>query len=154
MNLIFLDVDGVLVSRKRLIDLYNKNKRRLSRLELFNYDCLEKLKILVDETDSVLVISSSWGKVESDRKILLEVLNEFGLDDRVVGYIPVLNEGKKEEIKQYINTLDNDINFIILDDVYSFGELDSYLIRTDNEIGLTMDNVNEGIRILSRNSNK
>ena len=61
MNLIFLDVDGVINSIKHLIEVYNETHKPHSGYSYpFDPNCLENLKRLVSETNSSLVISSTW----------------------------------------------------------------------------------------------
>ena len=61
MNVIFLDVDGVLNSVSNLIKVYNETHKSHSGYSYpFDPDCLENLKELVAVTKSNLVISSNW----------------------------------------------------------------------------------------------
>ena len=70
MNIIFLDVDGVLNSTKKLIEVYNQTKKSYSGCDYpFDEICLENLKTLVDATNSKLVICSTWRKYEEERKL-------------------------------------------------------------------------------------
>lgn len=69
MNLIFLDIDGVLNSHRKLKEVYNRTKKPHS---LYNYPfdeiCLSNLKLLVETTNSKIVITSSWRKDEEGIK--------------------------------------------------------------------------------------
>ena len=63
INVIFLDVNGVLNSTKKLIDLYiETGKPHLGINYPFDEECMNNLKYLVEETNSYLIISSSWRK--------------------------------------------------------------------------------------------
>lgn len=100
MNIIFLDVDGVLNSINKLIEIYNKTHKSHSGYSYpFDERCLENLQLLVQETDSKIVITSTWRKDEDGRKTLLNVLSKYELDNKVIGYTPVLEETRGIEIK-------------------------------------------------------
>ena len=107
MNIIFLDVDGVLNSIQSLKKAAIKNKRPYSGYDYpFDEKCLKNLKTLVDKTDSYIVITSTWRYDERGKKILLDKLREYNLDMRVVGYTSRLNKPRGEEIKAYLEEQD------------------------------------------------
>lgn len=146
MNIIFLDVDGVLNSVNKLIEVYNKTHKPHSGYNYpFDERCLVNLQLLVRETNSKLVITSTWRKDLEGRAKLINELKEYDLDKEVIGYVPVLNTNKEEEIKQYLSTLDYQVNFIILDDKVDMGSLLPYLVNTNPQVGLTYENVEQGI---------
>ena len=151
MNIIFLDVDGVLNSRNKLIEIYNKTHKPHSGYSYpFDERCLENLRLLVRETNSKMVITSTWRKDEVGRSTLLKVLSEYELDNRVIGYTPVLDETRGIEIKQFLISLKETANFIILDDDSDMGELMPFFIKTNKQVGLTYENVQEAIIKLNK----
>lgn len=151
MNIIFLDVDGVLNSINKLIEVYNKTNRPHSGYSYpFDEICLENLQILVRETNSKLVVTSTWRKDKEGRETLLNALKDYELDKEVIGYTPILlNEKRSVEIKKYLCTLKDRPNFIILDDDRNMEELLPFLIKTDTRTGLTYENVQEAIKKLN-----
>ena len=154
MNIIFLDVDGVLNSVNKLIEVYNKTHKPHS---LYNYPfderCLINLQLLVKKTNSKLVIISSWKKSLEGRCRLMEVLGKYDLDEEVIGFTSNLNT-KVEEIKEYLSKLNYSVNFIILDDKNDMEELFPYLVNTNPQVGLTEENVEETILKLNDQSKK
>lgn len=149
MNIIFLDVDGVLNSLTHAKELYLKNKRPYSGYDFpFDARCLNNLKYLVEETNSYIVITSSWRIHREGREILLFELKKYNLDTRVIGYTDVLHQRRGEEVKAYLNKLDCDVNYIILDDDNDFDGLEEYLIKTSFQNGLTKKDVELGIKKL------
>ncbi|MBR4002606.1 MAG: hypothetical protein IKI95_00865 [Clostridia bacterium] len=99
MDIVFLDVDGVLNSQNRLIELYNKTGKPHSGSNFpFDEKCLENLKILVKETGAKIVITSTWRKYENDMEILINKFKEYDLAKDVIGYTPILNRKREEEI--------------------------------------------------------
>ena len=151
MNIIFLDVDGVLNSLIHLKELYWKDKRSYSGFNFpFDERCLNNLKRLVDETDSYLVITSCWRINETGREILINELKKYNLDKRIIGYTDVLHTTRGEEIKAYLSKLGMDVNFIILDDDNDFMELEEYLVQTSFNNGLTGKETDIGIKKLKK----
>ena len=155
MNIIFLDVDGVLNSRNKLIEIYNKTHKPHSGYSYpFDERCLENLKLLVQETNSKIVVSSTWRKDKEGRITLLKVLSEYELDNKIIGYTPVLDKERGIEIKQFLISLKETHNFVILDDDLDMGELNPFLIKTNGQVGLTYENVQEAIIKLNKTKMK
>lgn len=151
MNIIFLDVDGVLNSRNKLIEIYNKTYKPHSGYSYpFDEKCLQNLKLLVQETNSKIVITSTWRKDEEGRKTLFKALNEYELHNKVIGYTPVLDQKREIEIKQFLINLKEKPNFVILDDDSDMGELIPFLIKINGQVGLTYENIQEAIIKLSK----
>lgn len=137
MNLIFLDVDGVLNSIEKDEKRYGDRRPYTDYYYPFNDNCLRNLKTLVEETKAYLVITSTWKNDKLGRDILLSELKKYGLNNKVIGYTEVLHEKKEEEIKSFLELLDESINYIIIDDDSDFDDLVDHLIKTNFEVGLT-----------------
>lgn len=150
MNMIFLDVDGVLNSKNKLISVYNKTKKPHSGYNYpFDEFCLENLRILVQSTNSKLVITSTWRMDDVGINTLLNILQIYNLDKEVIGYTPMLGTKRELEIKEFLSNFDIKPNFIILDDDYDFNELLPYLIKTKSQTGLTIDDVENAVKKLT-----
>lgn len=150
MNIIFLDVDGVLNSKNKLISVYNETGKPHSGYNYpFDEKCLENLRILVQLTNSKLVITSTWRMDDIGINTLLNILKVYNLDKEVIGYTPILGTKRELEIKEFLASLDNEPNFIILDDDSDFNELLPYLIKTNIQTGLAIDNVENAIKKLT-----
>jgi len=151
MNIVFLDIDGVLNSQNKLIELYNKTGKPHSGLFFpFDEKCLNNLKFLVEETNSKIVITSTWRKYEENMQILINTFKEYELDKRIIGYTPVLCTKREYEIAAYLNEIGRDVNYVIIDDITYMGELNSKLVVTSYKTGLTKENVNSAIKILKK----
>lgn len=151
MNIIFLDVDGVLNSLNKLIELYNKTSKPHSGSNFpFDENCLNNLKILVEETNSQIVITSTWRKYQKDIKILFNELKKYDLDKQVIGYTPILNKKREEEIIEYLNKLNIKVNYVIIDDIRDMGLLNDKLIVTSPITGFTEENMKKAIKILKK----
>lgn len=152
MNIIFLDVDGVINSVDHLIQVYNKTHKTHSGYSYpFDPKCLANLKELVNKTNSYLVISSTWRKNEEGMGILLKTLSKYDLAKSVIGCTPDLGLSRDNEIKKFLSDFQfADLNFVILDNESKMGDLLAYLVHTDTQVGLTSENVQQAIKILRK----
>ena len=151
MNIIFLDVDGVLNSINKLIEVYKETQKPHSGYSYpFDERCLRNLQTLVEKTNSKLVVTSTWRKHRKGKETLLNELRKYGLDKEVIGYTPVLLDGKRgKEIKEYLSTLEHRPKFVILDDDVDMEELMPFLIKINMQTGLTYEDVQNAIKKLS-----
>lgn len=142
MKVIFLDFNGVL-------DTYEN-------MDVINKDNLLRLKKLVDETNSKVVISSSLknnsyneGKYTDNLiKYLINPLNEVGIE--VLG-ITLNKETREEEITTYLIEHPEINSFYILDDEYEFSKYKDNFIKLDYlGNGLEDKHVSKAIYILKK----
>lgn len=80
---IFLDIDGVLVTRKELMKPFKKDRNHD-----FNKKCVENLEWLLEQTGAEVVISSSWriGRLEYMRDIFKN--RGFKYCEKIIGETP------------------------------------------------------------------
>ena len=151
VNIIFLDVDGVLNSIDYAKKVYEETRKPHSEYEYpFDPECLERLQRLVAKTDARIVITSTWRKTEEGKRTLQNVLEQYDLANRVIGYTPILNTKRGEEIKSFLETLNVEASYIILDDDSDMEELTPYLILTSMKTGLTEEKMTEGMQKLKK----
>ena len=149
MNIVFLDIDGVLNSINNLIRVYNETHKPHSGYSYpFDYNCLENLRELVIKSGSYIVITSTWRKSKEGIKKIFEVLSMYQLDQFVIGVTPNLGLSRGEEIKKYLSYIETNVNFVILDDDNDMGDLSQYLVKTNIINGLTKENVEQALNIL------
>lgn len=154
MDIIFLDVDGVLNSARNAIQEYNKYMISRSGYNYpFDKECVLNLKKIVEQTGAALVVSSAWRRTQTGRKKLLEELKKYDLNEKVIGYTPIMNGFRETEIEEYLKLFKEIPPFIILDDAEPFYNLEEHLVRTSMEIGLTEENVNESVYKLIKQRN-
>jgi len=79
VNIIFLDIDGVLTTLN-------------TKYYYLDPVCMGHLKKVVDATNAYFVISSTWRLYHMDR--LMPMLADCGLEDRVIGVTPSRKETK------------------------------------------------------------
>lgn len=140
MNIIFLDIDGVLNSMPYFESVRQK------RIELNNEIDESKLVILqqiVHENNAKIVLSSTWRDLEEPSNsscyemwnYLIKSLAKYGMD--LYSKTPYYHNDRPAEIKMWLDERpDKDnINYIILDDdydeeVFSLLGLGGHLIHT------------------------
>lgn len=144
MNIIFLDIDGVLNCQKylmnnhdKVIEFYKRHGNNINSIDLLverqMYDIdLEKVKILkdiIDSTNAKVVITSSWKKLEIFPYVICELKN-MGIP--VIGNTSDNGSNRGFGIKKYIDQNNID-NYVILDDeVFNDYDLEllSRLVKT------------------------
>ncbi|MGN1371763.1 MAG: HAD domain-containing protein [Candidatus Coprovivens sp.] len=144
MKVIFLDFNGVLDT---WFDMDN-----------INYDNLQRLKWIVDETDAKVVISSSikrnYVRTGVMGGILLKLVNcllDEGID--VIGVTPNA-ETREYEIMMYLHDHPEIDNYVILDDDYDMERLSEHLVKLppqsigQNQLGLQKHYAEAAIAIL------
>ena len=148
MNVIFFDIDGVL-------NYYQSRG--------LDWDIVDNLIKLAQETDSKLVMSSSWKDVlinpdrnsEPDKKYIQNLLNTMG--ELYIGYTPETPKDERElEVQEWLDNHPDVNNFVIFDDLdYRFEEFfGERFIKTSgfNKNGLTKENIQQAKIILKGNN--
>ena len=153
MNVIFLDIDGVLNSWQydHLHGTVHDGNIDETRLIL--------LKYLVEKSNAKIILSSSWRKHWNKDKSLcdsigieLETLfSKYQLS--IFDKTPELaNNNRAEEIKIWLNQNKDFAHFVIIDDMrFGWSELQAHLVNTNYRIGRGLEekHINEAIRILN-----
>jgi len=152
MNVIFLDIDGVLNCRH--------TRTRTSDGWCFVDDYLiERLKNLVMRSGARVVLSSTWregwnqeDETKNDISFteLRNKLNEFGIEifDRTGEH----RIDRWRAIKEYMERPREDPieHYVIIDDWDDMGEYINHLVWTNPSTGLTDEDVEEALRILEK----
>jgi hypothetical protein len=144
MSIIFLDIDGVLVTRRTA----SRNKA--------DFQCVLALNKILKETGADIVLVSSWRYKPIAE--MIDIFEGWGIE-RVDGFdyaphISLTSEKiveflREHEVAAWIAA--NDVySFVILDDNGNhYPTLKDYLIIPTFERGLTMDHAQEAIEILN-----
>ena len=163
-NIVFLDIDGVLnsecfyIKRSRNMKdlkmintsiLKEDNKTVLRLLSSIDLNAVDRVKILIEETNAKIVIISSLKVLDCFDKFC-NYLIDIGLP--IIDKTYNNNDNRGKGIKEYLYTHDVS-NYIILDDEISKDydeELLSHLIKTDFSDGLLEENAQEAINLLCK----
>jgi histidinol phosphatase-like enzyme len=138
MNVLFLDVDGVL-NNYSILTYAN---------EFFDNRFVSRLRTIIKRTRCVIVLSTGWRLHTAYKDLLLLKLEEFGIDDKlIVGETPNHTfKKRKKEITEWLNSNQKKVKkWVVLDDM----ELqfpDKHYVKTSLYNGLTYDKMNEVIK--------
>lgn len=160
MNIIFLDIDGVLNCTTSISCCIDDDGRIIKGIDS---DKVKRLAKIVEATDAEIILSSDWkdgwnkyytGQKPSHIKYLDNHLYKKGkliIKDKT----PDTNKGswfRGEEILTYLRIHSGIDNYVILDDTFfddfANKEIEEHLVLTNREVGLTDDDVKNAIKIL------
>ena len=149
MSIIFLDFDGVLINRQSWLMASGSHA-------MAHRPCVDALNRIIEATEASIVVSST-SRIGKSAMELHFILKGWGVQGRVLGKTPQITTGRGkvlvsrprgEEIERWLDAEGWDEPFVILDDEGIAGVLESRLVRTDFEIGLTMEDATRAIRLL------
>lgn len=149
MKAIFLDIDGVLNSNEHTAFIKSFVTYGDNMIEPFDDECLYNLKYIVDETDAKLIITSIWRLFPDYLYILMNKLEEYGLDKNVIS-LTISNKykDKLQEIAVKLKKL-GITDYVVLDNDNTLN-LDRHII-TNNATGLTEIDAKQAVKILTYN---
>ena len=139
-KIIFLDFDGVMDTSFMKISL-TKERPALSDEYglLFDEECVESLKKIIDATNADIVVTSS-GKLDMNLEKLQEMWKRRKLPGNVIDVTPNLIGSRSEEISAWLEVHSgNNIRYIIIDDMsadfFDF-PVSEHLINVNPYVGL------------------
>ena len=150
MNIIFLDIDGVLATRAT----------RFAG-DHFDPECAKHLKEIIDRTDSYVVISSTW---RYNRALwqFAALFDAVGIDgSRVLDVTPMsdkkrgslyVSKSRGAEISEWLRHAGSKYRigrYIVIDDDSDVQPHEKRWVKTDTYKGLSKENVEEAVRLLS-----
>ena len=163
MNIIFLDVDGILNS----LAYFEENKGK-GHAEISDYH-LQMLAKIYHTCNAKIVLSSSWRELDDESDIHVYKQYQYLLDElarydmEIIDKTPVIRMNRPLEIKTWLDgRLDKeDIKFVSLDDDFTASAYREYgiedcLVKTRffcdklSEGGLQQEHVDKAIEILSK----
>ncbi|MFI8677624.1 HAD domain-containing protein [Bacillus thuringiensis] len=146
MNLIFLDIDGVMNHSNYFV----RSKQHM--LQAFCPQALVNLKEILEKCDAKIVVTSTWRKLGSANTLKKSIFSHYGLQKYIIGRTPILtNEPRGAEIQAFIDNFNKPIDrFIIIDDDDDMIHLSDRLVLTSPyEDGLNEIKRDEAIQRLN-----
>lgn len=147
IKVIFLDVDGVLNSRKT-------TRRTAGGYVFVGSRQVKNLKHIIKETGAKVVLSSDWRYDREDpayNRDFLELKDEllrYGI--RFYGFTPELPSAHRgAEIDQWLNNHEEVCGSVILDDRADIEPNKDHWVRTTMSHGLGVKETEDAIRILN-----
>jgi hypothetical protein len=138
MKIIFLDIDGVLNSHKTFDNPKRSQQDYVwKETDDIDPDNISQLNRILKETNSFIVISSSWKNGRSV-ELLKTIAQKVKIDStKIIDKTPTLTSDRGDEIKLWLKKNKQVKKFVILDDDNDMGSLKKHLIQTDPSVGLT-----------------
>lgn len=124
------------------------------------------LKELVDKSNATVVMSSGWRlwfddnmqPVDGDSHMLDTCLKEYGIEVKYktpdfstdeIRQKRTFSHVKGKEIMAWLDDNKHVTDFVVLDDLMlREGYINNRLVKTDPEVGLTSENINEALRTM------
>lgn len=151
MKIIFLDIDGVLVTQSHLESLVAEGKTIHDHFgHLFDPKCVENLRKILEATGAKIVLSSAWRL--NGEEYVKNLWYHRALPGEVLSLTGTEEYGRGSQIRKWLS--DNgewDSNFLILDDDISDMWISQQpnIIHTTWKDGLTENMVDSAIEILN-----
>lgn len=144
MNVIFLDVDGVLNNVKYLEKCYKRNGH--FSMSMYNYPFdpynLKQFSKLARKFKAKIVLTSTWRLDSSAKSILSARLAEYGV--KIYDSTKYLGATRGVEIKDWLKTYQKDhvdkVNYLVIDDdVYDLASFidEGRIVQTTTDYGFT-----------------
>lgn len=165
MKVIFLDINGVLVTRSfwNQLKLENKKARGDDHYHLFDPTCVRNLEKLIEETGAKLVISSTWRYIGilklrnlfKDRKISGEIIGLTTTERFEDSSSIYSGESRGRQIQEYLDTHPEIENYVIIDDDADMMDcqLENF-VNTKFDTGFNDEAFEKALKILKKRNEK
>mmetsp|Transcript_3885 Transcript_3885/g.6466 ORF Transcript_3885/g.6466 Transcript_3885/m.6466 type:complete len:140 (+) Transcript_3885:1-420(+) len=125
---------------------------------MFDSDCMENLRRLVQQSQADIVLSSSWRCSEIGIDEVNSQLRHVGLRE-IIGVTPTTGfQTRSDEILEWLSHHPSVEHFVALDDMdlsFPHGEpFIRHFLHTDTECGLTAADADRAIEILQQKVNR
>jgi hypothetical protein len=166
MKVVFLDIDGVLVtsSSKNKYNWLKALGQNPAEEEQFDTKAIHNLNQLLEKTGAFVTVISQWRRTVSLGKIKSLLTNAgFTYWHRIMDTYDWFCEKdwRPDEIEEFLveNLTKDDeeypVPYVILDDNSDYKDFQlPHHVRTDPEIGFSEENLNKAIEILGENNGK
>lgn len=145
MKIIFLDIDGVLVTCLTILENRKNGSCGDQYGDFFGEKQTQNLRHIIESTNADIVITSTL-RIDGIVKII-EMWKDRNMPGRIIGITPH-NSNRGLEIKQWIGHKKID-NYVIIDDEDEFdNDQKEHYIQTHLAKGLTSNDANTAINIL------
>jgi len=149
---IFLDVDGVLVTPDRLgLGKENSLSSPFRHQARIDPDAVDRLGQIVARTDAVIVVSSTWRNLAPEMGGLRRAFDAAGFHrDLIVGITPTLSHDRPLEITTWLQAHPEVTAYVVIDD----GVIDGHpqvltcWANANDGGGLQAEHVTQAVEIL------
>jgi len=142
MKVLFLDIDGVLNSKRTLLafDAYPRSYH-YKDMQIFDQVALSLIRRLCDETGAQICLSSDWRIDDLTKTVIHPLKHAVGLGLPVRGCTPILTGSRGTEINAWLSEHPEVTNYAIVDDhADMLQDQQNHFVQTDPEFGLSARN--------------
>ena len=147
INVIFLDIDGVLNSQEYFNSFKEEDRIIEDDSDQVDKDKISIINTICKKTDAYIIISSSWRLIHSIESIV-DLFNYKGFTGNILGKTPYslgIDPCRGDDIQGWLDKYPGKINnFVIIDDDSDMGHLAHKLVKTTFAEGFKEHHV-EGI---------
>lgn len=158
MNIIFLDIDGVLNNYNYAEQKYKEMRENAGKegLGVINncYDYFDPVSVvalntILQKTDAKIVISSAW-RIYNTKDELRDHFKKQGILDRIISMTPIdCGDSRGSEIDEWLQKNGKFVkNFVIIDDRDDMEPHMDKFVQTEFETGLRKEHIEDILRIL------
>lgn len=139
MKVLFLDIDGVLNNLEFLKALGDT----ITFEDMIMPEKVSLLNKIVEEHDFTVVLSTAWRYAFPSSEIE-RLLRKLGFKHTIHSTTPKSESGQREDdVKMWLEKFHRVKEFVILEDAYDMGTLEPRTVKTDVNVGLTVDHVQQ-----------
>lgn len=151
MNVLFLDVDGVLNS----LEFYERLRAKYNydgawQNGLLDQECVMRLYKIVKSTQACIVMTSSWRTNPAQMTKIVNQLRAYNLE--IYGITEINGLSRGQQILNWVRAMKAN-NYVVLDDDDDVVDMDMFRhwVQTDYTCGLSDSDVCMAIHILEAN---
>lgn len=148
MNILFLDIDGVLNSKGSLIGIGPSIPEKDPLRVIFDPVAMGLLREMCKECEMKIYIHSTWAGGQQDRTWFRSVFSRYGISAEVLDKVHRIEE-RNQRIQAAIDHYKPD-RLIILDDDPVCQEFGSDFIHVDNNNGLSWSHYARALRMFNK----
>lgn len=148
MKVIFLDFDGVLNFAE-----YFQSKE--IDMPFLDDGCMNNLERIVNETGAEIVLTTTWREYWDRKKCEIQgeeinrIFSKYGMS--IYDKTPdVCFFDRGAEISLWLLENEDDVSFVVIDDMDIEGIPSRYVVKTDERQGLTLADAQKAIEILNK----
>jgi HAD domain in Swiss Army Knife RNA repair proteins len=167
MKLIFLDFDGVMNSERYFDSITFQTETKgmdwdeimlIAHHTHLDRDAIQLINQLVDRSEASVIVSSTWRQHYTIDE-LNKMLKNRGATFNIIAPTPVHRSGyvswgmsnviRGKEIQEYLDEIEKPVQFVILDDIDNMTHLSDHLVLTNEDVGITQEDIEKALKILS-----
>lgn len=146
MKLLFLDIDGVLISGKHMDQLQDDGQ---SSWKVFDPECVDAFNELVQLTGAKVVVSSTWRYHYETVEELAQALKDRGVKADIVAFTPriygpdAFSKNREDEILEFLQSCTPffGVQWLAVDDHKFMKIKQDHVVQTTFNEGLTKKDV-------------